>query len=718
MALQDINMEQLEQLEADIEVKLELNDIVKSPNVAELLPEDQLAKIGNQVYEDWEVDKQSRSDWEEKTAVAMKLALQVVEEKTFPWENASNVKFPIVTIAALQYQSRAYPSLIPGNNVVKARVFGEDVDGTLAAKANRISNYMSFQVLEEDDCWEKNMDEVLISQAIVGCAFKKSYFDPNLGHNVSEHVLAKDLYIPYFAKSLDKASRITEVLYVSQNDLTSRFNAGIYKELETESEAAPDTSGVLDEVTQESQGLRPTLRDSSAPRELLEQHRWLDLDDDDFAEPYIVTIDKETKQVLRIVARFFSKDIKRYNQKIVNITPTNYYTKFTFIPSPDGGIYDLGFGVLLGPLNESINTLLNQLVDAGTLSNTAGGFLGRGVKFRSGDNSFKPFEWKRVDSTGDDLRKGVVPLTVREPSMVLFQLLGMLIDYGERIGMAVDPLVGVNPGQNTPAETSRSMVAEGQRIFNAVFKRTYRSLKEEFRKLYKLNAIYLQDETVFNSLSKAGSNIILREDFTGDGFDVIPSADPNMVSQEQKIQQAQIIKASAANAPGLYNAYTVEKKLLEALGVEDIESVLPDPKGPNAIPSQPDTKVVVETMKIEAKNMQFKMEMQLKMFDLMQEIEYLRAEILEKESRAALNLASAEGIKEGHQIAAIQSAVAIAKQKQEGLIKALDVLRDLSGMQKEKKGLVDDITGGLDGMEEAPDDRGVVQVSNQPQGAA
>ena len=718
MALQDINMEQLEQLEAETEVKLELTKIVKCPNVAELLPEDQLAKIGEQVYSDWELDKQSRSEWEDKTANAMKLALQVVEDKTFPWENASNVKFPIVTIAALQYQSRAYPNLITGNNVVKTRVFGEDPDGAKAAKAARISNYMSYQVLEEDDCWEKNMDEVLISQAIVGCAFKKTYFDPTLGHNVSEHVLAKDLYIPYFAKSLEKASRITQVLYVSQNDLISQARSGRYSELETEIAAHPDTSGVLDEVTQESQGLNPALEDSSAPRELLEQHRWLDLDDDDFAEPYIVTIDKETKQVLRIVARFFSDDITKIKGKVVNIKAVNYFTKYTFIPSPDGGIYDLGFGVLLGPLNESINTLLNQLVDAGTLSNTAGGFLGRGVKFRSGDNSFKPFEWKRVDSTGDDLRKGIVPLTVREPSMVLFQLLGMLIDYGERIGMAVDPLVGVNPGQNTPAETSRSMVAEGQRIFNAVFKRTYRALKEEFRKIYRLNFIYLEDETVFNSLSGSGSTIILRDDFLGDGLDVIPGADPNMVSQEQKLQQAQILKASAAAAPGLYNMYLVEKKMLEALGVEDIESVLPDPKGPNAIPAQPDVKVVIETMKIEQKNMQFKMDLQMKMFDLMQEIEYLRAEILEKESRAALNLAQAEGVKEGHQIAAIQSAVSLMKQKQDGLIQALSVLKDLSGMQKEKRGLVDGITSGMDGMEEAPDDRGVVQVPDQPSGAA
>jgi chaperonin GroES len=698
----------------ELNAKLKMDEIVKSSNLVELLDNEDLAVIGGAVWEEWFLDKSSRADWETKTSEAMKLALQVVEEKTFPWENASNVKFPIVTIAALQYQSRAYPALIPGNSVVKARVFGSDPDGSKAARASRVANYMSFQVLEEDDCWEKNMDEVLISQAIVGCAFKKTYFDPALRHNVSEHVLAKDLYIPYFAKSLEQASRITQVIYMSKNDLIQRHRTGFFAELKSETQSTVDTSQPLEVTAQESQGLTPQPNDPSAPRELLEQHRYLDLDGDGYQEPYIVTIDKETNQVLRIVARFTSSKVERNSKReITHITPTHYYTKFTFIPSPDGGIYDLGFGVLLGPLNESINTILNQLVDAGTLSNTAGGFLGRGVKFRSGDNSFRPFEWKRVDSVGDDLRKGIVPLEVREPSQTLFQLLGLLIDYGERIGMATDPMVGVNPGQNTPAETSRNMLQEGQRIFGAVFKRTYRALKEEFRKLYSLNAVYLNDTTNFSSLGDGESSVVLRMDFVEDDKTILPAADPNMVTKEQKVTQARILKESAAISPGLYSAYAVEKRLLEAMEIEDIETVLPDPKGPNALQPQPDSKVVIETMKIEQKNMQFKIETQLKMFDLMQEIQYLQSEIVEKESRAALNYAMAEGQKDNLQITALQTAVSLAKQKQDGLIATLNVLKDLAGFTKEKKGLIDGISGNVGGLEDTPDDKGVVSVPSK-----
>jgi hypothetical protein len=276
---------------------------------------------------------------------------------------------------------------------------------------------MSFQVLEEDECWEENMDKVLLSEAIVGSAFKKTYFDASLGHNVSEHVLAKDLYIPYFAKSLEKASRITQMLYLSSNDLISKARSGLY--CDTNTSLTPETpeSTPLEVASQESQGIVPTLSDSSAPFEVLEQHRYLDLDGDEYQEPYIVTIRKDTKQVLRIVARFSTTTIKKNAEgKITYITAHHYYTKFGFIPSPDGGIYDLGFGVLLGPTNESINTILNQLIDAGTMSNSAGGFLGRGAKLRSGDNTFKPFEWKRVDSTGDDLHKSIYPIPVREPS--------------------------------------------------------------------------------------------------------------------------------------------------------------------------------------------------------------------------------------------------------------------------------------------------------------
>jgi len=642
--------------------------------------------------------------------LALDLALQVTEQKSFPWSGASSVKFPLVTIAAMQYHARAYPALIPAPDIVKCRIIGDDPDGLKAMRAQRVSEHMSFQILEEDETWEEWMDKALLHQAIVGTAFKKTYFDPSLQHNVSELVLTKDLYVPYFTSSFAKASRVTQVLYMSENDLYERFHKGIF--LDWNKNIAPseiDTS-ILEEAKAKSQGLVRPPFDPSQPYRILEQHRYLDLDGDGYKEPYIVYLREDTKVVLRIVARFNSTAIKKLNDRIIHITPDYYFTKYSFIPSPDGGFYDLGFGALLSPLNESINTLINQLVDAGTLSNTAGGFLGRGVKFKSGETSFRPFEWKRVDSTGDDLRKGVFPLPVREPSQVLFSLLGMLIDYGERIGMAVDPLFGKNPGQNTPAETSRTMVQEGQRVFTAIFKRTYRSLKEEFRKWYDLNAIFLDDQQEYYSLSTGAAKKVLKQDYISSPKDIIPAADPNMVSDETRIMQAGMLKQAAMNTPG-YNKYEVEKKYLAALRISDIEKIFPDPKGPNAIPPQPHPKIIIESMKTQVKQLDIQLKSKLAQAKLLNEVELTRAKINELTAKAEKERAEAKGVETGPQIAAIEAAIGAAKSHQDGLLKALEILssleKDTQQIGQQQSG---GNTGGMGPMETGAGDKGGVST--------
>jgi chaperonin GroES len=259
-----------------------------------------------------------------------------------------------------------------------------------------------------------------------------------------------------------------------------------------------------------------------------------------------VYVRRDNKKVARIVARYTQKDIEvNESGVILSIKAEQYFTKYPFIPSPDGGFYDLGFGVLLGPLNESINTIINQLVDAGTMANTAGGFLSRGIKLRGGNYTFNPMEWKHVDTTGDDLRKGIVPLPVREPSQVMFTLLNLLINYGERIGGSVDILSGQNPGQNTPAETTRTMAEQGMKVFNGIFKRTHRSLKQEFRKLYRLNQIFVDENTPYVSGAN-GSGMVLASDYEGPVTDVMPTSDPSITSDAQRINPASAIAARVA----------------------------------------------------------------------------------------------------------------------------------------------------------------------------
>ncbi len=658
--------------------KLSIDDLAYATNIATLLGEEDLKTIGMHVVRDFDADLMSRSSWEKRTEASLKLALQVADNKNFPWPNASNVKFPLITIAALQYHARSYPVLIDSNLPVKCRVVGDDKDGLRALRSTRVEQHMSYQILEEDEDWESEMDKVLITQPIVGCAFKKTYFDPILKHNVSENVLAKDFVVNYWTKSLETANRVTHVLQMSKNEIYERVARGLWIDV---SEGRPQQSSSsamgngLQTAQAKAQGISPPeSSDSSTPVEILEQHCHIDLDDDGYAEPYIVYVRRDNKKVARIVARYTKQDIEfNDNDVVLSIKADQYFTKFPFIPSPDGGFYDLGFGVLLGPLNESINTILNQLVDAGTMANTAGGFLSRGIKLRGGNYTFNPMEWKHVDTTGDDLRKGIVPLPVREPSQVLFTLLNLLINYGERIGGAVDILTGQNPGQNTPAETTRTMAEQGMKIFNGIFKRTHRSLKQEFRKLYRLNQIFVTDTTKYasNALSQG---IILPEDYEGPVTDVMPTADPSITSDSQRMQQAMGLAAREAAMPGLYNKYEVEQLILKAMKISNIEKILPDPKGPNAIPPMPNPKLQIAEMNMKSKQAESELAMKMGLLKLMSEAELNQAKIkkLEAEAEAIKIGIATEG--EKMRIQEINTSIALQRERREGILSSIDTM--------------------------------------------
>lgn len=655
--------------------KLKLDDLVSTANIAELLDKNDLHKIGYDVVHGYEADLQSRSAWEKKTEESMKLALQIAEAKTFPWPNASNVKFPLITIAALQYHARSYPVLVDGETPVKCRVIGSDPDGEKERRADRVSNHMSYQIMEQDQDWESEMDRVLITQPIVGCAFKKTFFHPVMRRPESEYILAQDLVVNYYTKSLDTAPRVTHVQYMSKNDLYERHARGLFMKLDDFRAPAIQESN-LTITRNKAQGMTaPQSVDESTPFEILEQHCWIDFDQDGYAEPYIVWVNKSNQQVLRIVARYFKSSVEYKDNKVLCIKAESYFTKFPFIPSPDGGFYDLGFGVLLGPLNQSIDTIINQLVDAGTMANTAGGFLSRGIKIRGGNANFAPMEWKHVDTTGDDLRKGIVPLPVREPSQVLFTLLSLLINYGERIGGSVDILVGQNPGQNTPAETSRTMAEQGQKIFSGIFKRTYRSLKEEFNKLYRLNQLYLDDETQFNSDN--GEFNIFASDYNGPSTDVRPAADPHIISDSQKMAQAQAMLTLATTTPGV-NIYSAQLMYAKAWKIADIESLIPDPKGPNAVPAAPDVKLQIAQLDNQTRQADQQLKLKLGVLKLMKDAELNQAKIHKLEAEAVKALEEASGVGTGHNIAMINAEIAMTKAKNDGIKQAIDTIMQLN----------------------------------------
>jgi len=669
-----------------LETQIKLDDrICHEANLTSRFSEGDLRRIGDWCWDGYDRDVQSRSTWLRRTQAAMDLALQLQREKSFPWPGCSNVAFPLVTIAAMEFHSRAYPTLIQGTNIVKARVPGPDPQGTQHSRAIRVGAYMSYQVLEEDQAWEEQMDRLLLQLPIVGSVFKKSRYVPVQGINVSEMVPSVKLVMDYYAKSVETCARKTHVIELYRNEVHERCVGGVFRDFLDEAwykspSAPPQMEGQVE--ADRRMGLNPPFADESTPLTFLEQHCWLDADGDGYAEPYIITIEANSKSVARIIARWEDPaDVEKVGNRILRIKATEQFTGYVLIPSPDGSVYGMGFGVLLGPLNEAVNTTLNQLVDAGTLANTAGGFLARGVKFRGGQYTFTQFGWNRVDCTGDDLQKSIFPLPVREPSNVLFQVLGFLVNYTQRISGSTDMLAGENPGQNTPAQTSQTMVAQGMKIYSALFKRVWRCMKEEFSKLYILNGRYLPIEKNFGDGGK-----ISREDFLGDPGQIVPAADPNVVSEEMRIQLALMISERARMVPG-YSIEAAERNLHEAMKLEGSAILYP---GPDKVPPLPNPKVQVEQMKMEMKKLELQQAQQEFTMEMQEQQKLNQAEIIKLIAQAEALAAQAQSEQAGHQIALIESMIGMLKLRNENIkhhidsvLKAAEIDNDRRAIEKQ-----------------------------------
>jgi chaperonin GroES len=348
--------------------------------VPELEPE-MVRKIGLEVVRGYDQDKGSRAEWEKMMEKAMELAMQVHKDKSWPWPKAANVKYPLLTTAAIQFSARAYPAIVQGEQVVKGMFLGPDENDKKADRAMRIGQHMSYQLLQQIDGWDEDTDRLLLQMSIVGCAFRKTYFDPAEGQPCSELVPAKYVVYDHCTPWRD-LKRISQYMLLTRNDVIERVRGELFEDVK------------LTQPMGESD-------DPESPFEFIEQHCWYDLDGDGYKEPYVVTVVKETSEVARIVARFDEDGIKINGRgEVAKITPVSYWTKYPFMPNPDGGSYDVGLGILLNSLNESVNTVLNQMLDAGTLANTGGGFIGRGLNLKGGAARFTPGEFKPVDMGG------------------------------------------------------------------------------------------------------------------------------------------------------------------------------------------------------------------------------------------------------------------------------------------------------------------------------
>lgn len=619
---------------------------IDSPNIAEDLDDDILGSLGDKVKREYDIDESSRTDWKKRVEEGVKLAMQVTEAKSYPWTNASNIKYPLMTTAAIQFAARAYPAVVPPSNPVKGKVLGSDKGvpqmgpqgpvmqppgedgqpsqqpvwdippGAKRKQADRVATHMSWQLTEEMEEWEEDTDKLLHILPVVGLCYRKTWFSKTLGRNVSGFRSATEVVVNYNAVSLERTPRITEIIELYPYEVTERIRMGVFID---------------------AQIPLPTGDDRDSPQIFLEQHRFMDLDEDGYEEPYIVTVHKETSKVVRIHARY-ERDGILVNQKgeIAKIDPVHYYTKYAFLPSFDGSFYDVGFATLLGPINESINASINQMLDAGHLQNVGGGFINAGLRLKGGSLRFKPGEYKMATvPAGTSMRDSVFNLQHPGPSMVLFQLLGLLMEAGKDVSSVKDILTG-EQGANETATTTLARIEQGLKVFTAIYKRIFRSMKQEFKKLAELNKVYLNQEVYFTLLDE--EHAISQRDYDLSGLDIIPVADPASVSDMQKLMRAEFLKEFMQDP--LMRGVEIRRRILDAANVPDSEDLIntePPPPDPDTIEKMHNADMDVARLDLEEQRFGLEKEKQL-------------AELGEINSKIILNLAKAEAQEVGPQL--------------------------------------------------------------------
>lgn len=629
--------------------KLDVLKAIDSVNLADEMDEDELKRIGIKLREWFDEDEASRKPWREKADEWLKLATQVVEQKTYPWPMAANVKYPLLTTAAMQFAARAYPALVPGPNLVNGLVVGQDDQGMKQGQATRVGRHMSYQLLYEMPGWEEDMDKLCIILPILGCLFKKTYYDPLKNQNCSDLVFPNDLVIDYYAKTLDEATRIHHIIYKTKNQIEERVRKGLYCDIDLPSPT--DLSDETKTIRDIQNTVEPKISPAT-PYKLIECHCWWDFDDDGYDEPYIVTFDYNSAQVLRIVARYDDKGVEfdqDKGKKVVSIKPIQYFTKFGFIPNPDGSIYDLGFGLLLGGINATVNTLTNQLLDAGSLNILQSGFLGRGIRIRGGTTKFLPGEWKPVDFTGDDIKKHIFPLPTKEPSEVLFKLLETLVTSGKELASVAEIFVGKMPGQNTPATTTMATIEQGLKVFTAIYKRIYRALGKEYEKLFRLNSLYMDDQVYFTINEPQGpqGQQVYKTDYSSD-VAVKPNADPNIVSSAQKLMKVQAM--GPLLQLGTLNPVIYTRRYLEAIDEENIAEILVTQPQPNPeqqkvqmemqqSQQESQQKMQIEQMKAALKQQEMQMKLQFEQIKMQMDAQAKKMEMQAKVQGAQVDMA-------------------------------------------------------------------------------
>ena len=534
-------------------------------NLAEEIPDRELSRISSDLLSEFDANKASRQEWEDAYTNGLELLGFTYDERTQPFRGASAVTHPLLAEAATQFQAQAFNELLPASGPVRTVVMGKE-SPSKNQQAQRVRQFMNYYITTVMEEYTPDMDQMLFYLPLAGSTFKKTYYDETLGRAVSKFVPAENLVVPYETADLETCPNITQVVRMSLNDLRKRQIYGTY--LDVEVIPAQKEMSSLDGEMDRIEGLEPNQIDYDCT--ILEVHADLDLEGyeelDDEGEPtgikvpYIVTISEDNGQILSIRRNYQEDD--ELKKKI------QYFTHFKFLPG--FGFYGLGLIHTIGGLSRTATAALRQLIDAGTLSNLPAGFKARGLRIRDDDSPLQPGEFRDVDAPGGAIRDSLMPLPFKGPDQTLFQLLGFVVEAGQRFATITDLKVG-DGNQQAAVGTTLAMMEQGTRVMSAVHKRLHYGMKQEFRILARVMSESLPQRYPYTV--PGGDEQIMREDFD-DRVDVMPVSNPNVFSQAQRIVLAQTKLQLASQAPEIHNISEVYRDMYEALGVTDIDRIM------------------------------------------------------------------------------------------------------------------------------------------------
>ena len=531
-------------------------------NLAETLDESQLTELAGDLIGDFEEDVNSRKDWVQTYVDGLELLGMKVEDRTEPWPGACGVYHPMLSEALVKFQAETMMETFPAQGPVKTQIIGKETIEKRDAAA-RVKDDMNYQLTERMVEYRPEHERMLWGLGLSGNAFKKVYFDPSLERQVAMYIPAEDVVVPYGASSLEVAGRVTHVMRKTTNEMKKLQASGFYRDVELGEPT--DSFDEVEKAIAEKMGFRAEADDRYKLLEMhvdlvIEDDQYRDKDDGDIALPYVVTIEKATQTVLS-VRRNWNPDDKKKAKR-------NHFVHYAYVPG--FGFYAFGLIHLIGAFAKSGTSLIRQLVDAGTLSNLPGGFKTKGLRVKGDDTPIAPAEWRDVDVASGTMRDNIMPLPYKEPSQVLYSLLGTIVEEGRRFASAADMKISDMSAQ-APVGTTLAILERTLKVMSAVQARVHYAMRQEFRLLKAIIRDYTPDEYTYEP--EEGSPKAKKSDY--DSVDVIPVSDPNAATMSQKIVQYQAVMQLAQGAPQLYDLPYLHRQMLEVLGIKNASKLVP-----------------------------------------------------------------------------------------------------------------------------------------------